>query len=232
MKASASSDRGSYSVEGALSLTVFTACLMALISILTVIKTEAEIGDALRETAMELSQYSYVWGRTEYLKDYAEEKLPKLAELMGDPEGTSDLSLTGPAVAKLLTKQYFPQDNADEWLKKQGNLMALWEKQAYELMHKQGYLVFQAHPFRPYILRCNPDYIDGIEVYNGKCDALTNFKALQWAIETGKLVSSGSDFHTPKHLARGGIITKEPIKNNNDLVRILKSRDYKLIKTN
>ena len=97
MKASVSSDRGSYSVEGALSLTVFTACLMALISILTIIKTEAEVGDALRETAMELSQYSYVWGRTEYLKDYAGEKLPKLAELMGDPEGTSDLSLTGPA---------------------------------------------------------------------------------------------------------------------------------------
>ena len=113
MKASVSSDRGSYSVEGALSLTVFTACLMALISILTIIKTEAEVGDALRETAMELSQYSYVWGRTEYLKDYAGEKLPKLAELMGDPEGTSDLSLTGPAVAKLLTKQ-------NEWLKKQG----------------------------------------------------------------------------------------------------------------
>ena len=120
MKASVSSDRGSYSVEGALSLTVFTACLMALISILTIIKTEAEVGDALRETAMELSQYSYVWGRTEYLKDYAGEKLPKLAELMGDPEGTSDLSLTGPAVAKLLTKQNFPRDDVDEWLKKQG----------------------------------------------------------------------------------------------------------------
>ena len=120
MRASASSDRGSYSVEGALALTVFTACLMALISILTVIKTEAEVNDAVHETAMELSQYSYVWGRTEYLKDYAGEKLPKLAELMGDPEGTSDLALTGPAVAKLLTKQNFPRDNVDEWLKKQG----------------------------------------------------------------------------------------------------------------
>lgn len=60
MRASASSDRGSYSVEGALALTVFTACLMALISILTVIKTEAEVNDAVHETAMELSQYSYV----------------------------------------------------------------------------------------------------------------------------------------------------------------------------
>lgn len=117
-----------------------------------------------------------------------------------------------------------------EWLKQQGNLMALWEKQVYRLMHEQGYLVFQAHPFRPYILRCNPQYIDGIEVYNGKCDAKTNFKALQWALQTGKLMSSGSDFHRPEQLAKGGIITKEPIRNGKDLVRILQSGDYRLIK--
>ena len=110
-----------------------------------------------------------------------------------------------------------------EWLRQQGNLMALSEKQVY--------LVFQAHPFRWYILRCNPNYIDGIEVYNGKCGSKTNFKALQWAIKTGKLMSSGSDFHTPDQLARGGIITKEPIKDGKDLVRILKSKNYKLIRT-
>lgn len=117
-----------------------------------------------------------------------------------------------------------------EWLRQQGNLMALNEKQVYKLMHEQGYLVFQAHPFRWYILRCNPKYIDGIEIYNGKCGAKTNFKALQWAIKTGKLVSSGSDFHTPEQLAKGGIITEEPIKNGKDLVRILKSKNYKLIR--
>ncbi|MBQ8063310.1 MAG: hypothetical protein IJ230_05170 [Clostridia bacterium] len=114
-------DRGSYTVEAALSLTVFTACLMALLSILTVIKTEAEISDALHETAMELSQYSYVYGRTEYLKEEAEERLPVLQQLLGsDDEGFSDLALTGPAVAKFLTKENFSKENADEWLKKQG----------------------------------------------------------------------------------------------------------------
>ena len=118
-----------------------------------------------------------------------------------------------------------------EWLREQGNLMALWEKQAYKLMHDAGYLVFQAHPFRPYILRCNPKHIDGIEVYNGKCNAEINNKALIWATKTGKLMSSGSDFHSPEHLARGGIITEKPIKNNKELVETLKSGNYKLIKT-
>lgn len=123
MRATTPSERtsGSYTVEGALALTVFTACLMALLSILTVIKTEAEIGDALHETAMELSQYSYVYGRTEYLKEEAEEKLPALKKLLGsDDKGFSDLALTGPAVAKFLTRENFPRDNVDEWLKKQG----------------------------------------------------------------------------------------------------------------
>ena len=119
----------------------------------------------------------------------------------------------------------------DTWLKQQGNLMAKWEKQVYELMHKNGYLVYQAHPFRPYILRCNPNYIDGVEIYNGKCDKKTNDKALKWAKETGKLMISGSDFHTPAHLARGGIITNEPIRNNDDLLRILKAQNFKTIQT-
>jgi hypothetical protein len=117
-----------------------------------------------------------------------------------------------------------------DWLKGQGNLMKLSEKQVYRLMHAQGWLVFQAHPFRWYIRRCNPKYIDGIEVYNGKCDEKTNYKALQWAIKTGKLMSSGSDFHEEAQLAKGGIITKEPIRNGTDLVRILKSGEYRIIK--
>lgn len=112
---------GSYSLEGALALTVFTACLMALLSILSVLKVEAEVQDALNETALELSQYSYVCGRSEYLKDAAAEHLEGLKELLSleDMELT-DLSLAGPAAAKLLTKQNFSRDHVDDWLKRQG----------------------------------------------------------------------------------------------------------------
>lgn len=118
-----------------------------------------------------------------------------------------------------------------DWLRKQPNLLVRWEKPVYEMMHKEGYLVFQAHPFRPYILRCNPKYIDGIEIYNGKCNKKTNDKAAKWAEKTGKLVVSGSDFHEEKNLARGGIITERKIKDNKDLVELLKSQEFELIKT-
>ena len=119
----------------------------------------------------------------------------------------------------------------EQWLTKQGNLLAVWEKQMYQLMHSEGYLVYQAHPFRPGIRRCNLDYIDGVEIYNGKTPKESNEKAEAWARENGKLMVSGSDFHTPAHLARGGIITQSPIRNNDDLLDTLRSMDFEMIKT-
>lgn len=120
----------------------------------------------------------------------------------------------------------------EDWLVKQGNLMAVWEKNVYDMMHSEGYLVYQAHPFRPGIRRCNPDYIDGVEIYNGKTQKKDNEKAQEWAEKNNKLMISGSDFHVPKQLARGGIITDTAIRSNADLLTILRdSSRFKMIKT-
>ena len=97
-----------------------------------------------------------------------------------------------------------------------GNLMKPWEKKIYSLCHSKGFLVFQAHTFRTGIRRCDEHYIDGIEIYNGKTNEKLNKKA---------------DFHTKAHTARGGIITKEKINNNCDLLRVLKSQNFEMIKT-
>lgn len=118
----------------------------------------------------------------------------------------------------------------DKWLREQGNLLAVMEKDVYKMMHAQGYLVYQAHPYREGIRRCNPDYIDGVEIFNGKSTKAQNEKSEAWAKANGKLMISGSDFHVPKNLARGGIITNHKIKNNADLLETLKSMDFKMIK--
>lgn len=120
----------------------------------------------------------------------------------------------------------------EKWLTKQGNLMAVWEKKVYDMMHAEGYLVYQAHPFRPGIRRCHPDYIDGVEIYNGKTPKADNERAEKWAKENNKLMVSGSDFHVPKQLAKGGIITEKPIKSNADLLTVLQNPlSFKMIKT-
>lgn len=109
-------------------------------------------------------------------------------------------------------------------------LLPLNIKKASKLLHKAGCLLIQAHPFRRSIKRADPVYVDGVEVFNGKNSAAINEKAVKWAEqEKFPIRTSGSDCHDDSNLALGGIITEEPIKNNDDLIRILKSGKYKLI---
>ncbi|MGN1202827.1 MAG: PHP-associated domain-containing protein [Eubacterium sp.] len=117
----------------------------------------------------------------------------------------------------------------EDFLYSSGNLMKPWEKEVFRLVKERGYLIYQAHPFRVGIRRCNPDYIDGVEIYNGKTGRAENQKAFEWARENNKLMVSGSDFHTVKNLARGGIITDKPVKNNSDLLTILRSQNFEMI---
>lgn len=55
-------DSGMYTVEGAFTIVIFTVLIMMLLSIITIIETEAEIQSAIDQTAMQLSQYSYAVG--------------------------------------------------------------------------------------------------------------------------------------------------------------------------
>lgn len=117
----------------------------------------------------------------------------------------------------------------EDFLYNGGNLMKVWEKSVLERANAKGFIVYQAHPFREGIRRCNPDYINGVEVYNGKSTREQNNKAFEWAKKNNKLMISGSDFHTLKNLAKGGIITDRRIENNTQLIDVLKAMDFRMI---
>lgn len=119
----------------------------------------------------------------------------------------------------------------EDFLFRAGNLMMKSAAKMREFCDENDFLLYQAHPFRPFITRCNPKYLDGVEVYNGKTPESENKKAEKWALDNKKLMISGSDFHTESHLARGGIITETKINSNADLIEILKNNKYELIKT-
>ncbi len=110
-------------------------------------------------------------------------------------------------------------------------LLKVYLKKASRLLRERGCLFLQAHPFRKMITRADPKYLDGVEVFNGKASKEENDNAVKWAEEIGARVkTSGSDCHRKTGVGLGGIITEEPIKSNDDLIRILKSGNYKLIK--
>ncbi len=110
-------------------------------------------------------------------------------------------------------------------------LLPLYIKKASKLFRERGCIFLQAHPFRKFIRRANPKYVDGIEVFNGKATKEANDNSLKWADEIKtKIKTSGSDCHRETGVGLGGIITEEPIKTNEDLLRILKSGNCKLIR--
>lgn len=117
-----------------------------------------------------------------------------------------------------------------EFLKKGGNLMAMYPRRFYHYAKQNGCLIVQAHPFREGMIRINQKYLDGAEIFNGKSTAEMNADAKKWRDANNMLIgTSGSDFHRPKNLAKGGIITDTPIKSNDDLLKILKSGNFELI---
>lgn len=121
----------------------------------------------------------------------------------------------------------------EDFLRCNRNFLSMYPRRFYNFAHKHGMKVLQAHPFRGGMLRCNPKYLDGCEIHNGKDNSEINKKAQLWAEENHfEYTSAGSDFHRLSQFATSGIITQNPIKTNSDLLEVLKSGDFEIIGQN
>lgn len=100
-----------------------------------------------------------------------------------------------------------------------------------EKVRSDGIYLIQAHPFRFGMVMTNPNYLDGIEVFNGHPGHQShNELANALADLYGKTKTSGTDHHDPIHMPRGGIITDEPITSEAELIGALRSGMYELIR--
>lgn len=118
----------------------------------------------------------------------------------------------------------------EEFIEKSGNLLFKYSHRFYKIAKKNGMLIVGAHPYRMFPVKPGSAVIDGVEVYNGKESNENNAKAFEWAKKQGKtILTSGSDFHRTTHKHFSGILTDEPIKTNDDLLRILKSGKFERI---
>lgn len=95
---------------------------------------------------------------------------------------------------------------------------------------EHGLLVYQAHPFRDGMTVVKPEWLDGMEVFNGHPghDA-RNPIALLWAECFGLRRISGTDRHNPDHDPVGGIVTDQKIETMDELVRTLRVGNYTLL---
>ena len=91
-------------------------------------------------------------------------------------------------------------------------------------------LVYQAHPFRNGMNVTDPGLLYGVEVYNGGTPDDRNEFADMWADRYSLNKISGSDYHHPSHLAKGGVDFDNRVTSINELVTELKAGRYRLIK--
>jgi len=118
----------------------------------------------------------------------------------------------------------------EEFLKKHSHLYDLKFEELVNLCTEHKLLIVQAHPFRDDIILAPLEHHIPIEAYNG-CHSETsrNDKAIEYAKIHNLIGTSGSDFHHINDTARGGIITKEEIKNIEDYIKNIKNNTFTII---
>ncbi len=101
----------------------------------------------------------------------------------------------------------------------------------HELAKENGFLFIQAHPFRDGMTITPYWDLDGIEVYNGhKGHDSRNEIADMWADKYNLIKTSGTDFHYDYVPTNAGILTEEKITSMEQLIEVLKSGKYELIR--
>ncbi len=112
------------------------------------------------------------------------------------------------------------------------NSLEEWHKTA----QSYGALIIQAHPFRDRFYINNPrvfpiEFIDGIEIYNYGNSAENNIMAENFYSKHNDLIiTGGADAHDDSILCVSGIETCTRIRNETELVSVLKSGNYAIIK--
>lgn len=90
-------------------------------------------------------------------------------------------------------------------------------------------LLYQAHPLRDYCNLVDLNLLHGVESYNGnpRHDS-HNEDTLKIAMDNQLSMVAGSDFHNLGDEDRGGILVHERIKNNDDLLAVLRANNHKI----
>jgi hypothetical protein len=97
----------------------------------------------------------------------------------------------------------------------------------YSRTSEAGMLLIEAHPMRFGSSPMKPKYLDGYEIFNGSNP--NNELALSWwqkYRDDAPIFTAGTDCHRLDQCPNAGIVTGEPIKTNDDLLRVLRSGDY------
>lgn len=118
----------------------------------------------------------------------------------------------------------------EEFTRDFNSIFAMGVKKFSAAAKENGFLLYQAHPFRNDMTVINPEFLFGIEVQNTHPNHDSrNEIALAWAKKYDLHKICGSDCHEKDHAGTSAIITNEKVRNMDDLVHVLKDDRYTMI---
>lgn len=119
-----------------------------------------------------------------------------------------------------------------DWLIEHPDLLTYSRSRQYDIIHGDGGLVVQAHPFRerPYIstIYVNPDNCDAMEAYNTFNYDYCNHNAEIYCRKNNIFMTSGSDLHLKGSTETEnlyGMMFDTPLKDEMDYVRRILNRE-------
>ncbi|MBQ8357482.1 MAG: PHP domain-containing protein [Clostridia bacterium] len=135
-------------------------------------------------------------------------------------------------INKHAAADYLVYGVTEEFLRSHTDLLSYHFRDFSAAVREAGLLLIQAHPFRDHMVVTPPELLDGVEIYNGtvKHPMFRNHIAELWAKEYDLIPTSGSDLHHEGMFISGGIETDVPITSNEQLLAVLRSRDYRILR--
>ena len=164
---------------------------------------------------------------TDFFKKYKESYV--LAKEAGEKAGL--LVLNGYEIRfDESDSDYLVYGMSDETAADYKKLFSMRPRDFSALAAEQGFLFYQAHPFRNNMKITAPELLTGIEIKNGnpRHDSRNDIAKL-WAEKFGMHMIAGSDCHRQEDVGVSGIITEREVKDINGLISVLLSDDYVII---
>ena len=117
-----------------------------------------------------------------------------------------------------------------EWLTEHPEIIKITQEEQYELVHSEGGLVVQAHPFRErsYMreIVLHPNHCDAWEIANAGNTPEMDRSAYDYAKSHDMVMTCGSDIHSTDDLREDMVFameTDEPLNSELDYVRLILS---------
>ena len=126
---------------------------------------------------------------------------------------------------------YLAYGISKEFMDAYPNLHRMNIQEFSKIAQENGILLIQAHPFRDNKCYPTPEYVDGIEVYNGN-PRHNDFdqEAKKIALEYNLYMTSGSDAHQMEDIGVAGMMSEHEIKTMEEFMELIKSGQGSMIK--